>query len=45
MAAETVVRLPSDSSTMTVDEVFASMAAKPPRGGVKRVEEEGGDEG
>ena len=34
MAAETIVRLPSDSSNMTVDEVFASLAPKPPRGGV-----------
>ncbi|CAB5006272.1 MAG: ABC transporter permease subunit [Actinobacteria bacterium] len=34
MAAETIVRLPSDSSNMSVDEVFASLAPKPPRGGV-----------
>jgi peptide/nickel transport system permease protein len=34
VAAETIVRLPSDASNMTVDEVFASLAPKPPRGGV-----------
>ncbi len=33
MAAETIVRLP-DLEDMTVDEVFASLAPKPPRGGV-----------